>query len=375
MGAGLSGGRFLLLYLGAGGHAPWLRLAEGQVVARGVDFAAIPARAEDPDGDETIVGIVPGADVAIHWVDLPDLAGPQALAAAKLMASEVSAERLDNLHVALSGHNDTGDERIMGVVGADRMTAWIAQAQAAGFDPDAMVPETLLLIPPEDGLVTTEAGDMILARGKRQAFATEPELLPVLAGDLPLLPVSADEIESRLGDVLSTWPLDLRVGIFKKRRRWRIDWPLVRRLALLGALCFAVNALIQLTLIAQYNAAADRADARTAAIARATLPRTTRVTDPRGQLAARLSELRGGGVGLSATLGGVFEALRSAPTVEVQALQFDPSGTLRVTLSGTGPGDFTPVRTALDARGLVTEAGDPRASGARQVVEYRITGS
>lgn len=387
MGAGLSGGRFLLLYLGAGTHAPWLRLADNQVAARGVDFEAIPVEAADPDGSETVVGIVPGADVAIHWVDLPDLAGPQALAAARLMASEVSAERLDNLHVALSGHgentpghNDSGpdakeNERIMGVVGADRMTAWIAQAQAAGFDPDAMVPETLLLIPPEDGLVTTEAGDMILVRGKRQAFAVEPEMLPLLAGEAALLRVSADEIESRLADVLATWPLDLRVGIFKKRRRWRIDWPLVRRLALMGALCFALNALIQLTLIGQYEAAATRAEARTAAVARATLPRTTRITDPQAQLVARLAELRGGGVGLSTTLGGVFEALRSAPTVEVQALQFDPSGTLRVTLSGSGAADFGLVRAALDARGLVTEAGDPRASGARQVVEYRITGT
>ena len=380
----MSGGRFLLLYLGAGTHAPWLRLSGGEVAERGVDFASIPPDRQDADASETVVGIVPGADVAIHWVDLPDLAGPQALAAARLMASEVSAERLDNLHVALSGHEDNGpgakeNERIMGVVGADRMTAWISQAQAAGYDPDAMVPETLLLIPPDAdsdvGLVTTEAGEMILARGRRQAFAVEPALLPLLVGDATLLPVSADEIESRLGDVLATWPLDLRVGVFKKRRRWRIDWPLVRRLALMGALCFALNALIQLTLIGKYNAAADRAEARTAALARATLPRTTRVTDPQAQLAARLSELRGGGVGLSATLGSLFEALRSAPTVEVQALQFDPSGTLRVTLAGSGPADFVLVRTALDARGLVTEAGDPRASGARQVVEYRITGS
>ena len=371
----MSGARFLLLYLGAGDEGPWLRLDGGLVVDRGEGFAAIPLPDNGAEVAETVVGIVPGPDVAIHWVELPDLAEPQAAAAARLMASEVSAERLDNLHVALSACRGGEDERIMGVVGADRMTAWIAQAQAAGFDPDALVPETLLLEPPAEGLVTTESGPLLLARGSRQAFAAEPELVALLGDNAPLTPITAEEVEARLGVVLARWPLDLRVGLFKKRRRWRIDWPLVRRLAMLAAACFLVNALIQLTLIARYNADAERAEARTAAIARAALPRATRVRDPQAQLAERLSTLRGGGVGLTATLGGLFEALRTAPNVEVQALQFDPSGTLRVTLSAVSGGDITQVGAALAARGLVAQAGDTRAAGGRQVVEYRITGS
>jgi len=374
MGAGLSGTRFLLLYLGAGADAPWLRLHDSRVVSRGVNFSAIPVESDDPERAETIVGIVPGSDVAIHWVDLPDLAEAQAAAAARLMASEVSAERLDNLHVALSARRVGADERIMGVVGADRMTRWIAEAQAAGFDPDALVPETLLLSPPDEGLVTTEAGALILARGKRQAFAVEPELLAILAAEAPTQPVSADEIEAGLGGVLAGWPLDLRTGIFRKRRRWRIDWPLVRRLALLGALIFALNALIQLTLIAKYNADADRAEARTAVIAKQTLPRATRIADPAAQMSQRLSQLRGGGAGLSTVLGGLFEALRAAPNVEVQALQFDPSGTLRVTLSAVNGSDLGAVRTALAARGLSAESGDMRAANGRQIVEMKVTG-
>ena len=375
MGAGLSGPRYLLLYLGAGADGPWLRLDGGKVVARGAGFAAIPVPDDDAEAAEIVVGIVPGSDVAIHSVELPDLAAAQPAAAARLMASEVSAERLDNLHVALSAHGDGEDERIMGVVGADRMTAWIAEGQAAGFDPDAIVPETLLLIPPDEGLATTEAGTLILARGKRQAFAVEPEMLPLLAADAPVMRISPGEIEERLSEVLSSWPLDLRVGVFRKRRRWRIDWPLVRRLAALGALVFALNAAIQLTLIAKYNADATRAEERTAAIARAALPRTVRIANPGLQLTERLSTLRGGGVGLSATLGGLFEALRGTPNVEVQALAFDPSGTLRVTLSGTTANDLGLVRTALDARGLTAESSDLRAAAGRQIVEYRISGS
>ena len=371
----MSGARFLLLYLGAGTDGPWLRLDGGQVVDRGEGFAAIPLPDTEPEVAETVVGIVPGPDVAIHWVELPDLAEAQAAAAARLMASEVSAERLENLHVALSARREGEAERIMGVVGADRMVAWIAEAQAAGFDPDALVPETLLLEPPSEGLVTTQSGSLILARGGRQAFAAEPELIPLLADGAGVTPITADEVEARLPAVLASWPLDLRVGAFRKRRRWRIDWPLVRRLAMLAAACFLVNALIQMTLIAKYNADAERAEARTAAVARAALPRNTRVRDPQAQLAERLSVLRGGGIGLTPTLGGLFETLRTAPNVEVQALQFDPSGTLRVTLSAVSTGDLDLVRTALGARGLTAEPGDVRAAAGRQVIEYRITGA
>lgn len=374
----MSGGRYLLLYLGTDGDGPWLRLADNRVVARGT-LTDVPAPDDEQAAAETVVGIVPGSDVAIHWVELPDLAEAQSAAAARLMASEVSAERLDNLHVSLGASSAGEAERIMGVTAADLMAAWLAEAQGAGFDPDALVPETLLLEPVGDGIVTTESGALVLVRGPRTAFAAEAELLallsPSLFGPNPRTAISADEVEARLGAVLAAIPLDLRTGPFRKRRRWRIDWPLLRRLALMGALAFAVNALIQLTLIAKYSAAADRAEARTEAIARRALPRMTPVTDPVAQLTARASELRGGGAGLSATLGGLFEALRATPNVEVQALTFDASGTLRATLSAANGGDLGVVRTALDGRGLVTESGDMRAAGARQVVEYRISGS
>ena len=371
----MSGPRFLLLYLGANGEGPWLRLDDGRAADRGEGLASIPPPPDGSDRAETVIGVVPGSDVAIHWVDLPDLAEPQAAAAARLMASEVSAERPENLHVSLSTRRDGEDERVMGVVASPLMAAWIAEGQAAGYDPDALVPETLLLEPPDDGLATTPSGSLVLARGARTAFAAEPELVALLAPDARLIPVGADEVEARLASVLAAGPLDLRTGPFRKRRRWRIDWALVRRLAILGALCFLANAAIQLALIAKYDADADQAETRAVAVARAALPRGTAVRDPQAQLGERLSALRGGGIGLAPTLGGLFEALRAAPAVEVQAVSFDPSGTLRATLSAAGSGDLDALRAALTARGLIVEAGPPSTAGGRSIAEYRISGS
>lgn len=370
----MSGTRFLLLYLGtADGRGPWLRLASGEVVARGV--LAGPTDAIDgSDLPETVIGVVPGSDVAVHWFALPDLSEAQAAAAARLMASEVSAERLDNLHASLSARADEAGERILGIVGADRMAAWIAEGQARGYDPDAIVPETLLLSPPEQGLATIEAGGLILVRGRRQAFAAEQGLVTLLAGDAPLTPVSPEAVEAGLGELLSALPLDLRTGPFRKRRRWRIDWALVRRLAALAALILLANIIITLIMIARYDGAAERAEARTEAIARAALPRATRVTNPGQQLAARLGDLRGGGAGLPTLLGALFEGVRAVPSAEIRFVQFDPAGLLRATVTAASPADIDAVRARIEASGVSAGAGTASAVGARQSVEFRITG-
>jgi general secretion pathway protein L len=195
----LSGARFLLLYLGAGDEGPWLRLDGDRVVDRGEGFAAIPLPDDRAEVAETVVGIVPGPDVAIHWVELPDLAEAQAAAAARLMASEVSAERLDNLHVALSARRDGEDERIMGVVGADRMTAWIAEAQAAGFRPRRAGSRN-----PAAGAARRRAGHhrvrpAAAGAGIEAGVRAEPELVALLGNNAPLTPVTADESRSPPG--------------------------------------------------------------------------------------------------------------------------------------------------------------------------------
>lgn len=358
---------FLLLYL-ADGFAPprgWMRLREGGIVARGPGAPTLPST---DTADERVILIVPGEDVVIHWIELPVLAPAQAIAAARLMASEVSAAPLDRLHVALGRVGGTA--RAMALVAPELMAAWLAQAQALGLDPDAVLPEPLLLLPPEAGLLRWARGGMHLVRGESVALAAEPAL-SALVGEDAIIEIDDAAMEAGLGAALSAPVIDLRQGAFARRRRWRIDWPLVGRLAMLGGLTLLAVLAVKLVLIAKYELAADQAERAVAGIALTALPRAGAISDPPRQLSDRLAELRGAGAGFSATAAAVFAAVRDTANVELAALSFD-QGVIRVTATAANPADLAALSRRIDASGFAVSGGDVRPGGGRQIAELTV---
>ena len=100
----------------------------------------------DVDPPSRSVRIVPGEQVAIHWLDLAeDLAPAQAAAAARLILAEASAAPLADMHVAV-GRPEGGLTPVALAPVAD-MAEWTMS------DPDIVIPSSLLLVPPEEGLV------------------------------------------------------------------------------------------------------------------------------------------------------------------------------------------------------------------------------
>ncbi|TVV74233.1 type II secretion system protein GspL [Sphingomonas solaris] len=360
---------FLLLFMADGVAPPrgWLRLREGAVVAR-AGAGAIPSPAGDVE-NERIVLVVPGEDVVIHWIELPALAPAQAAAAARLMAGEVSAMPPERLHVALGAA--TGPSRAMALVSVERMAAWLVQAQALGLDPDRIVPEPLLLLPPEAGVVRWTRDGLHLLRGDTVALAAEPDLAALLVTEPPV-PVDDATVEADLATALGRLPLDLRQGPFARRRRWRTDWALVRRLAALGGLMLLAVLAVQLVLILKYSLAADRLERELATVARAALPRVATITDPPQQLAGRLAELRGSGAGFSASAAVVFAAVRDTANVELAALSFDDQGVLRATATAANPADIAALARRIEAGGFAVESGDVRPGGGRQIAELTV---
>ncbi len=362
----------LLLFLRDGIAPPqgWLRLRDGVVRARG--SAGVPPPPIDTDVmqvDERVVLVVPGEDVVIHWIELPALSRPQAIAAARLMASEVSATPLDRLHVALGGAD--GAARAMALVSAERMAAWLAQAQALGFDADSILPEPLLMLPPESGTICWLRDGRHLLRGDTVALAADPALAGLLTEDPPLA-IEDAAVEAGLGTVLASPVLDLRQGAFARRRRWRIDWVLLRRLVMLGGLMLLAVLAVQLVLILKYSLAADRLQRDLTSVARGALPRAGTIDEPAEQLSARLAELRGQGEGFSATAAIVFAAVRDTANVELAAFSFDEQGILRVTATAANPADLTALARRIEAGGLAVEAGDARPGGGRQIAELSV---
>lgn len=362
-------GRFLILFTGAA--SGWLRLVDDNVIARGEEFEAIPPLDEEEER-ERVVLVVPGSEVAVHWVELPEnLAPAQALGAARILASEVTAEPLDTLHMALGPAIEGDDERCMALVGADRMADWLAEFQAIGFDPDHVVPEPLLLALPEEGLASFRRAGLTNVRGPRRAFAAEPGLAEILIGDDAMAAIDAEAFERDLPLLAAAPPVDLRQGAFAKRRRFKIDWSHIRRLAMMAGAILFVTLCIQLALIARYSFAADALERQAQQRALEALPGATEVADPVAALRQRLAEV-GGGPGYSAVAGAIFGAVRNTEGAELQSLAFASDGTVQIAVATATANGISSFQQQLSASGLSVTPGATRTAGNRQVAEFAV---
>jgi general secretion pathway protein L len=358
----------LLLFLGADeGFAGWLRLEGGVVSARGPGLDGLPAT----EGGLPIVAVVPGEAVTLHWIELPaGLAPAQAAAAARLMAAELSAQPIGEMHVAVG--REAGGPRCTAIVPAAAMADWLERLAAAGFDPDLMVPEALLLPEPAEAIVRYDRGDMALYRGPALGFATEPELAALLLGEKAAIMLDGDAFEAGLSEALADPEVDLRQGPFARRRQWTLEWGVVRRLALLAAAILFVTLAIQIASILRYTFAADALEAETRRVAAAALPRSPAINDASGDLEARLSELRGGGAGYGAIAATLFDAVRATPNAELSALTFSPDGSMRATVQADTPATLAALSARIEAGGFTVEAGVPRGGGGRQVSDLMV---
>jgi len=234
----------LLVFLGKeGGVSGWLRLAEGAVAERGTELEPVQA----PGQSGAVAAIVPGDEVAIHWLELPGgLAPAQAVAAARLMALEVSAQPIGEMHVAIGPEAEGSALRCVALAPLLTMTEWIGRLQALGLDPDLIVPEPLLLPVPEEGFVRYALGGASLYRGPTEAFAIEPHLAEIALAGRAAETVDDAAFEAGLAAAVGRLPVNLRQGAFAKRRRWVIDWRRVRRLAQLALAILLVTIAIQI---------------------------------------------------------------------------------------------------------------------------------
>lgn len=362
--------RRLLLFVGA--QPGWMRLRDTEIVQRGTVLEDIPLQDAEEE-PETVILVVPGTETAIHWIELPEhLAPAQAEGAARLMAADVSAEPLDSLHVAVGPQFEGEFERCMVLVADAKMFEWLTEAQALGFDPKHVVPESLLVVPPAEGLRTFRRAGVENVRGMRRAFAVEPELAELLVGDEKPERIDGDAWEAALPAALDPLVADLRQGKFARRRRWKVDWPLVRRLALMGAFILLVTLLIQLTLIMRYSFDADALERQAAERARDVLPGVVEVTHPEAQLRQRLQEV-GGGPGYSAISAAVFAAVRQTAGAELQSIVYTSDGGMQITVAAPGAAELTAFEQRLGQEGAIVSPGVIRDAGGRQIGEYTVT--
>ena len=364
----------LLLYLAGDGTVErWALLREGAIVDRGSAADALPPLA-DPQTREPlrIAAIAPADSVSLHWLEIPaGLAPAQAAAAARLMAADVSAQPLGEMHVAV-GAESVDATRPVAIVPALTMAGWIGALQAQALDPDLVLPEPLLLPRPEAGFFFHNHGGVHLYRGRDDAFSVEPELAELVVGDAPVDILDEAAFETWLAAAVASPAVNLRQGAFAKRRRWKIEWRLLRRLVALALTILLVTLLIQIAAIMRYTFAADAVEAELEQVAARALPASGRLTNGPAQLEERLQQLRGSGAGYGAVASALFGAVQATPNAELTAVIFEPGGTLRATVQADSPATIAALGQRIEASGYRVETGSARSGGGRPTADLIV---
>lgn len=377
-GGGLSASDAVLIFLDSRGEIEgWLQTASDGIVARGRGLEELPALVDPNTGEPLrLVAIVPGEAVSVHWLELPaGLAPAQAVAAARLMASDMSVQPLAEMHVAVGREFEGETARAVALVPAITMAGWLGRLQAQGFDPDLMLPEPLLLPRPSEGFFRHDRGATPLFRGRNDAFSIEPDLAELIVADAPVELLDPDRFEEGLVDPIASPAVNLRQGAFAKRRRWKIEWPLVRRLVMLSLAILLVTLSIQVVAIVRYTYAADALEIEANRVAAQTLRRSDPLFNAPAQLDQRLTELRGSGGGYGSLASALLEAVRGVPNAELTAMNFSDDGTLRATVQADSPATLSALQERLGAGGLRVEAGPLRTGGGRPTVELTVRSS
>jgi general secretion pathway protein L len=346
-----------LLFLPARADDPWrwLHVNDAAVIARG---EGVPE-----DAAVEVIAVAPADAVSLHWGALPARSAAQAAAAARILVSEASAAPAEDIHVAVG--DEAQEERPIAVVSSERMRAWLDMLAEFGIDPTAMIPAPMLLPRPEAGYVRADLGGQSVVRGTTSGFADEARMTALITGDSPPETLSRETVEMAIAATAVRPSLNLRQGVFAKRRRRAVDWGLLRRLAILGGLVLLATLALDLVRIAKYTIAADAAEARSEALAREGLPRGAATGDADRLLAERLARLRGPGAGFSATIAALTNAVRGVEGTELIAIAFEPNGDLRATVGAEGEAQANQLVSRLRDSGFSVTASTFESNGQR----------
>jgi general secretion pathway protein L len=305
-----------------------------------------------PDGGPLVLA-VPGEAVALHWLDLPDLAPAQAAAAARMALTDRLAEA--DPHIAVA----PGDgRRAVAVVAREQMAGWLAEAARAGWRPTAIIPDPLLLPAPASGWAVAQDGPRVLARSASAAFAAEADLAAAIIGTDATTPA-----QPTLPDVL---PLDLLSGDYAPVTRWQPDRTQVKRLALLAAAIAGLWLGGDLAALLRARSAASAADAELMALAPGATDGAAAFTALQTQ-----AQRRGAAGGLAAMAGPVVQALSARPGAGLASLNYTPGSGLVAGVAG-GAAEAQALVDALGAAGLAATTSTTRATADGSISDVTV---
>lgn len=340
----------------------WLVVDDGQIVARGVGESVQESQVDE------IKALIFSADcVAIHRIEQPELAPAQARAAARLQLAEQSLLAPDDIHL-ICGDWD-GESRLALMVSRALMVETIDR-----LDPDIILPSPLLLPEPEVGFLRADLPGETVIRGLSNGFKDDVVITPLIVGDGLLTSIDRLELESSIISAVSFPRFNLREGEFAKRRQWQVDKGWVKRMAVAVAALILVTISVPLVKIIRLSLASSTLEQSTASLAQAAIGEPVAAETAVPALDAKLTAIRGGGGGFLKTSTAALRAVQSTANVEVMALAFDGSGTLRLTLRASNAAELSTVQARMRAAGLEVRAGQINPSQGQPITQTEVRG-
>lgn len=290
-----------------------------------------PLGETDADAPGATVAVIPGDDVALHRLTLLETEARARLAEARMRATDLAAQPIEDLHVAV-GPADAEGASWVALIAHDRMAGHLSHLKAAGAEPAHVVPAALLLAPAEGAPSMARFGDRVLLRTADLAGLVEPSLASALTGSSQLgrfLQLG----EFAPGEAPDPLPVDLLQGAYAPRRRWWTERSFRVPAILLGLLLLALLAAPFAIQSARNAAAVAVSDRAVVEIAAQTLgSRPADAEAGAAALAAARRSAEGGALG--ARMSFATAIIEQVPGARLDSARLQPDGTLLLALGG-----------------------------------------
>lgn len=355
--------------------AAWMRIEDGIVVDSGQDDGWVSdwERPRDDGVEDRVVALAPAADVPLRWLRYPDAAPAQAAAAARIDALKDSLGDAASLHVVAGQPASAGQAVPVAATTHAAMTAWTAWLAARGLSAAAIIPAAAAVPPPEaDSLWAAELGGERIIRSADRAWASDPELDPLIAGGLNVTPLDAETMREALLLTLAAPPLDLLSGAWKPKRRWAVDPAMLRLAKRLAIALVAVSIAIPAIHALRLTADTSRADKAVVAMAKKVGVTASDAGTAETEIDRRLAAAGGGPLAFSVPAAALYDAMRDAPGVSLKTLSHRTDGTLTTTLAAPRVDDINQVLLALQARGYRITAQPMAGTDGQQMANITI---
>ena len=340
-----------------------------QVIAQENDLAATCQ-------NKTVIMIVDGRSAALHQVQMPNLDDAKLLKILPGLVDEKIATSAQKNQFALVGkyNAETGSRSVCAIEKAT-LSRILALASRLGINPDFVVPDFVLLEPPEENYSILNLGDRYVVRGADgSGFSGEKNIVDMVAGDAVVAKKIPHTDWLELAARAATAGGNFLQGDYARKSNWVAEliwWKRASYLAVFAAVLFAV--------FSYYSASenyrkAENLYAEAENLFRAVLPEENRIVNIEAQLRrAALAQQQKGGGEFFALAAVVVEAVEADPTASLESVRYaQDDSELLLNVSFPSFAETAKFNAFLVQAGMQVTEGSSRQEGGRVYAELRV---